>query len=77
MRKRLTGAGFTVGNVDVTIVCQAPKLAPYIPQMRETIAKALEISVDQVSVEGHHHRAHGVRGPGEGISAQAVALVFQ
>ena len=77
VRKRLTGAGFTVGNVDVTIVCQAPKLAPYIPKMRETIAKALEISVDQVSVKATTTERMGYEGRSEGISAQAVALVFQ
>ena len=76
-RRRLTNAGFTVGNVDVTIVCQAPKLAPYIPQMRETIAKALEISADQVSVKATTTERMGYEGRGEGISAQAVALVFQ
>ena len=77
VRKRLTNAGFTVGNVDVTIVCQAPKLAPYIPKMRETIAKALEISVDQVSVKATTTERMGYEGRSEGISAQAVAMVFQ
>ena len=77
VRKRLIGAGFTIGNVDVTIVCQAPKLAPYIPQMRETIAKALEISAEQVSVKATTTERMGYEGRGEGISAQAVAMVFQ
>ncbi|MBQ6257751.1 MAG: 2-C-methyl-D-erythritol 2,4-cyclodiphosphate synthase [Clostridia bacterium] len=77
VRKRLAEAGFTIGNVDVTIVCQAPKLAPYIPQMRETIAKALEISAEQVSVKATTTERMGYEGRGEGISAQAVAMVFQ
>ena len=77
VRKRLTNAGFTVGNVDVTIVCQAPKLSPYIPQMREKIAKALQISVEQVSVKATTTERMGYEGRSEGISAQAVALVFQ
>ena len=77
VRKRLNGAGFTVGNVDVTIVCQAPKLAPYIPQMREKIAKALEISAEQVSVKATTTERMGYEGRGEGVSAQAVAMVFQ
>lgn len=76
-RKRITDAGFTIGNVDVTIVCQAPKLAPYIPQMRERIAKALEISAEQVSVKATTTERMGYEGRGEGISAQAVAMVFQ
>lgn len=75
--KRLTEAGFTVGNVDVTIVCQAPKLAPYIPKMREKIANALEISADQVSVKATTTERMGYEGRGEGISAQAVAMVFR
>ena len=77
VRKRLTDAGFAIGNVDVTIVCQAPKLAPYIPEMRERIAKALEISAEQVSVKATTTERMGYEGRGEGISAQAVAMVFQ
>ena len=75
--KRLTDAGFTVGNVDLTIVCQAPKLAPYIPRMREKIAAALEISMEQVSVKATTTERMGYEGRGEGISAQAAAMVFQ
>ena len=77
VRKRLTNAGFTIGNVDLTIVCQAPKLAPYIPQMREKIAKALAISAEQVSVKATTTERMGYEGRGEGISAQAVAMVFR
>ena len=77
VRKRLTDAGFTVGSIDLTIVCQAPKLAPYIPEMRERIAKALEISAEQVSVKATTTERMGYEGRGEGISAQAVAMVFQ
>lgn len=76
-RRRLTDAGFTIGNIDLTIVCQAPKLAPHIPAMRERIAKALEISVAQVSVKATTTERMGYEGRGEGISAQAVAMVFQ
>ncbi len=76
-RRRMADAGFTIGNVDVTIVCQAPKLAPYIPDMRKKIAEALEISVEQVSVKATTTERMGYEGRGEGISAQAVAMVFQ
>ena len=75
--RRLTDAGFTIGNVDVTIVCQAPKLAPYIPQMREKIAEALQISPEQVSVKATTTERMGFEGRGEGISAQAAAMLFQ
>ena len=74
--KRLTDAGFAIGNVDLTIVCQAPKLAPYIPQMRERIAKALQIGVERVSVKATTTERMGYEGRSEGISAQAVAMVF-
>ena len=74
--KRLTDAGFTVGNVDVTIVCQAPKLSPFIPQMREQIAAALQIPVEAVSVKATTTERMGYEGRGEGISAQATAMVF-
>lgn len=67
---------FSIGNVDVTIVAQAPKLAPYIPEMREKIAGALKIGVDQVSVKATTTERMGFEGRGEGISAQAAAVLF-
>ena len=76
VRKRLTDAGFTVGSIDLTIVCQAPKLAPHIPAMRERIANALAISAEQVSVKATTTERMGYEGRGEGISAKAVAMVF-
>ena len=75
--RRIADAGFTIGNVDVTIVCQAPKLAPYIPEMRERIAKALGMEPGQVSVKATTTERMGYEGRGEGISAQATALLFQ
>ena len=74
--KRLLDAGFTVGNADVTIVAQAPRLAPYVPQMRENIAEALSVSADQVSVKATTTEKMGFEGRGEGISAQATAVLF-
>ena len=73
----LSDQGFSIGNLDVTIVAQAPRLAPYIPAMRETIAGALRISPDQVSVKATTTERMGYEGRGEGISAQAAALLFQ
>ena len=74
--KRLAEAGFSIGNVDVTILCQAPRLAPYIPAMREKIASALSIAVEQVSIKATTTERMGYEGRGEGISAQAAALIF-
>ena len=68
--------GFRVGNCDVTIVAQAPKIAPFVPQMRRCIAEGLCISVDQVSVKATTTEKMGFEGAGEGISAQAAALLY-
>lgn len=67
--------GYRIGNIDSTVVAQRPKLAPHIPQMRQTIAQALGIDVDQVSVKATTTEHLGFEGREEGISAQAVALL--
>ena len=67
--------GFSVGNVDVTVVAQAPKLAPFVPQMRDNLARCLEIPLDRVSVKATTEERLGFTGRGEGISAQAVCLI--
>ena len=72
----LAAAGYEAGNVDVTIVAQAPKLAPYTGRMREAIAGALKLAPDRVSVKATTTEGMGFEGRGEGISAQAVAVVF-
>lgn len=66
---------FCPGNVDVTIIAQAPKLAPYVPQMRENLAMRLGISLDRVSVKATTEEHLGFTGRGEGIAAHAVCLV--
>ncbi len=68
--------GFTVSNVDVTIIAQAPKLLPYIERMRETVAADLGISIDRVSVKATTTERLGFTGRGEGIAAQASALIM-
>jgi len=73
--KLLKEKGYTVGNIDSTIAAQRPKLAPYIQQMRENIARALEIDVDRVSVKATTTEKLGFEGREEGISAQSVALI--
>ena len=69
--------GYTVGNIDSTIVAQRPKLAPYIPQMRQVIAESLGIGVDQVSVKATTTERLGFEGREEGISSQAVAMIVK
>ncbi len=72
----LTEKGFSVGNIDSTVVAQRPKLAPYIEKMRERIADALGIDISQVSVKATTEERLGFTGAGEGIAAQAVALII-
>ena len=67
--------GWQVGNVDVTVVAQAPKLAPYIPEMRRRLAEAMGLDVDCVSVKATTEERLGFTGSGEGMAAHAVALI--
>ena len=67
--------GWQVGNVDATVVAQAPKLAPYIPEMRRHLAEAMGLDVDCVSVKATTEERLGFTGSGEGMAAHAVALI--
>lgn len=67
--------GYRVGNVDLTIVAQAPKLAPYVEAMRALLASDLGVSVDRVSVKATTTERMGFTGRKEGIAAMAVALL--
>lgn len=73
----LAAEGFYVGNVDVTIMAQKPKLLPYIPQMAATIAEDLGIDADSVSVKATTTERLGFTGREEGIAAMAVALIYR
>lgn len=64
-------------NIDVTVICEAPKLGPYIPSMRETLARALGIAPRAVSIKAKTNEGMGWIGRGEGIAAMAVALIDQ
>lgn len=67
--------GFICINCDITIVCQRPKLAPYIGSMRKNIAHVLGIDIDSVNVKATTTEELGFEGRGEGISSTAVALI--
>ena len=67
--------GFRVGNIDATILCQAPKLAPHIAAMRQNIADAFGIDAGAVSVKATTEEHLGFTGAGQGIAAHAVALL--
>lgn len=77
VRDRVAEKGYRVGSADVTIICQRPKLAPYIRAMRETTARALEIPVDCVSVKATTTEGLGFEGEGAGIAAQAVTMLVK
>ena len=69
--------GYKVGNVDITIIAQRPKMLPYIEQMRQNVAADLAIDVDVVSVKATTTERLGFTGRGEGIAAQATALIYK
>ena len=70
-------AGFLVGNIDATIICQQPKLAGFLPEMRVHIAADLGIAVNQINLKAKTNELLGHLGRGEGIAVHAVALVYR
>lgn len=75
VKKVVYDVGYAVSNVDATVIAQAPRLATYIPLMRQNIADALGLSTDRVSVKATTEEKLGFTGHGEGISAHAVCLI--
>ncbi len=69
--------GYRIGNIDSTVAMQRPKLRPYIDQMRERIAEAAGVSVEQVSVKATTTEHLGFEGEEKGVSATAVAIVMK
>ena len=68
--------GYTVGNIDATIIAQRPKMAPHIAVMRKNIAEVLRIEESQINIKATTEEGLGFTGSGEGISSQAVCLLF-
>ncbi|MGZ5117057.1 MAG: 2-C-methyl-D-erythritol 2,4-cyclodiphosphate synthase [Burkholderiales bacterium] len=73
----LRGSGMVVANIDATIIAQAPKMAPHIPQMRENIEQDLGLAAGAVNVKAKTAERLGALGRGEGIAAEAVALLLR
>lgn len=73
--QKLTAAGYQVGNIDVTMIAQKPKLKEYIPQMTQNIAWALDIPVGRVNVKATTEEKLGFTGSGEGMNCHAVCLL--
>ena len=75
--ERIRAAGWQIGNIDATVLAQRPKLAPFIPQMRQQIADACGADLGRVSVKATTEEGLGFTGSGEGIAAHAVCLLTQ
>jgi 2-C-methyl-D-erythritol 2,4-cyclodiphosphate synthase len=71
----MTERGYRLGNIDATVIAQAPKMAPHILTMRENIAAAFGVNPDRVSVKATTEERLGFTGSGEGIAAHAVCLI--
>lgn len=75
VRQLLEAESIKIGNIDATIIAQRPKLAPYIMNMRENIAKALNIDIQQINVKATTEEGLGFTGQGLGIASNAICLV--
>ena len=75
--RRVKGAGWQIGNVDATVIAEAPKLAPHIAAMRHRLASAMGVELDQVSVKAKTAEKMGEVGRGEAMEARAVCLVWR
>ena len=73
--RRVVAAGYSVGNIDATIIAQAPKMAPHIAQMVINVAADLEISAKQVNIKAKTNEKLGYLGREEGIASEAVVLI--
>ena len=75
--RRVKGAGWQIGNVDSTVIAQLPKLAPYIAAMRQRLAGALGVALDQVSVKAKTAEGMGPVGRLESMEARAVCMLWR
>ena len=73
--KTLKDSGYVLSNIDATIVCESPKLSPYIPTMVDHMAKALGVGQGHINIKATTTEGLGFAGTGEGIAAYAVALI--
>lgn len=72
---KVINTGYGIGNVDVTVAAEAPRLSPHILSMRQNLAKAMKIDIDRVSIKATTTEGLGFTGRGEGIAVWAVALL--
>lgn len=77
VKEIISAEGWTVGNVDATLVLEKPKIKPHVPAMRETIAGILDIDLSAVGIKATTNEGMGFVGRGEGVCAHAVALLVR
>lgn len=75
--RRIAATGYVIGNIDATIIAQAPKLAPHIPAMTTNVAADLGIAAEQVNIKAKTNEKLGYLGREEGIAAEAIVLVYR
>jgi 2-C-methyl-D-erythritol 2,4-cyclodiphosphate synthase len=74
---RVVATGYTIGNIDATIIAQAPKMAPHIPQMVSRIAEDVGVSPQQVNIKAKTNEKLGYLGREEGMAAEAIAMLIR
>lgn len=77
VKSLISDAGYTVGNADITVIAQRPKIAPYIPAMRKNIAETLDIDIERVNIKGTTTEKLGFVGRCEGIACEAVCILYR
>ena len=77
VHEQIVRRGWTIANIDATVVVQAPKLAPHIAAMRDALAETLTLDVEKISVKAKTSEGMGYTGDGSGIAAYAVALLAE
>jgi len=75
VKEKMEAAGYRLGNTDITVIAQRPKLFPYIEKMRTTIANILEVDITQINVKATTTEKMGITGRKEGITAETICLL--
>lgn len=77
VKEKLEEGFYNIGNIDVTVICEKPKIRPYVEPMRENLAKALDLDISRVSIKGTTTEKLGFTGREEGIACEAVASIYR
>ena len=75
--KLIAANGYSIGNVDVTVIAQAPKISPHVEEMRDNIAKVLKLEKSRINIKGTTTEKLGFTGRKEGIAAEAVCSIYR